>query len=221
MYLNQNAYYFSQPQKKIIEPEIIIDGNKIDCVNNFNFLGLLINKHLNWNNHIDHISLKISRVIGILTRLRHTVPIDVLLLLYNSLVLPHINYSLLVWGHNPFRITKLKKKCHRIKTFSKIFAHCDPIFKNLRLLKTEDTFKIKQLKFYYKYVKNNLPLYFQNLSIKANNHTHNTRNQFYTNVANMILQNNYYFFYTRNHTQLCNKYRRKIDHPMSMYVNVR
>ena len=93
---------FHQPQKKIIEPEIIIDGNKIDCVNNFNFFGLIINKHLNWNNHIDHISLKISRVIGILTRLRHTVPIDVLLLLYNSLVLPHINYSLLVWGHNPF-----------------------------------------------------------------------------------------------------------------------
>ena len=38
-------------------------------------------------------------------------------------------------------------------------------------------FKIKQLKFYYKYLKNNLPRYFQNLSIKANNHTHNTRNQ--------------------------------------------
>ena len=72
------------------------------CVNNFNFLGLIINKHLNWNNHIDHISLKISRVIGILARLRHTVPIDVLLLLYNSFVLPHINYSLLVWRHNPF-----------------------------------------------------------------------------------------------------------------------
>ena len=147
---------FHQPQKKIIELEIIIDGNKIDCVNNFNFLGLIINKHLNWNNHIDHISLKISRVIGILTRLRHTVPIDVLLLLYNSLVLPHINYSLLVWGHNPFRITKLQKKCLRIITSSKIFAHCDPIFKNLRLLKTEDIFKIKQLKFYYKYAKQSL-----------------------------------------------------------------
>ena len=72
---------FHQPQKKMIEPEIIINKNKIDCVNNFNFLGLLFNTHLNWNNHIDHISLKISRVIGILTRLRHTIPIYVLLLL--------------------------------------------------------------------------------------------------------------------------------------------
>ena len=49
---------FHQPQKKIIEPEIIIDENKIYCINNFNFLGLIINKHLNWNNHINHISLK-------------------------------------------------------------------------------------------------------------------------------------------------------------------
>ena len=62
-------------------------------------------------------------------------------------------------------------------TFSKIFAHCDPIFKNLGLLKSEDIFKIKQLKLYYKYLNNNLHLHFQNLSIKANNHTHNTRNQ--------------------------------------------
>ena len=164
--------FFYQPQEKNIEPEIIINGNKIDCVNNFNFLGIIINKHLNWNNPIDHKSMKISKVIGILTRLRHTVPIDVLLLLYNSLLLPHINYSLLVWGHNPFLITKLKN-CLRIIKFSKIFAHCDPIFKNLRLLKTEDIFKIKHLK----YLKNNLPLYFQNLSIKANNHTHDARNQ--------------------------------------------
>ena len=109
---------FQQPQKKIIEPEITTKGNNIDCVKNFNFLELIINKHSNWNNHIDHISLKISRVIGILTRLRHTVPIDALLLLYNSLLLPHINYSLLVWGHNPFRITKLQIKCLRVITTS-------------------------------------------------------------------------------------------------------
>ena len=101
--------FFYQPQEKIIEPEIIINGNKIDCVNSFNFLGIIINKRLNWNNPIDHKSMKISRVIGILTRLRQTVLIDVLLLLYNSLLLPHINYSLLFWGHNPFRITELKK----------------------------------------------------------------------------------------------------------------
>ena len=208
-------HIISSATEKNIEPEIIIDGNKIDCVNNFNFLGLIINKHLNSNNHIDHISLKISRVIGILTRLRHTVPIDVLLLLYNSLILPHINYSLLVWRHNPFRITKLQKKCLRIITFSKIFAHCDPIFKNLRLLKAEDIFKIKQLKFYYKYVKNNLPLYFPNLPIKTNNHTHNTRNQdlYKCRIKHEFAKQSLLFFYTRNHKQLCIKYQRKIDHP--------
>ena len=77
-------YITSSATEKNIEPEIIINGNKIDSVNNFNFVGLIIKKNLNWNNHIDHISLKTSSLIGILTRLRHTVPIDVLLLLYNS-----------------------------------------------------------------------------------------------------------------------------------------
>ena len=62
LYLNvpkSKCILFHQPQEKLIEPEIKINGNKIDCVNNFNFLGLKINKHLNWNNHIDHISFKI------------------------------------------------------------------------------------------------------------------------------------------------------------------
>ena len=153
-------------------------------------------------------------------------PIDVLLLLYNSLVLPHINLSLQVWGHNPFRVRKLKKKCFQIITFRKIFAHCDPIFKNLRLLKTEDIFKIKQLIFYYKYLKNNLPLYFQNLSIKANNHTHNTRNQDLYGCRIKHVKHDFAkhitFLYTRNHKQLCNKYQRKVDNPQyRRYVNVR
>ena len=110
---------FRQPQKKITEPIIKIDDNIIDCVDNFNFLGLIINKHLNWKKHIEHISLKISRIIGVLTRLRHLVPLDVLHLLYNSLLLPHINYSLLAWGHQPSKITNLQKKCLRIITNSK------------------------------------------------------------------------------------------------------
>ena len=58
---------------------------------------------------MDHISLKIG-ILGywdIDKTKTHCTVIDVLLLLYNHLVLSHINYYLLVWGHNPFRITKL------------------------------------------------------------------------------------------------------------------
>ena len=39
---------------------------------------------------------------------------------------------------------------------SKYNAHTEPLFKSLNLLKVEDIFKIKILKFYYKYSQKNI-----------------------------------------------------------------
>ena len=38
-------------------------------------------------------------------------------------------------------------------------------------------FKLQQLKFYYRYLKQNLPIYFQSLSFNQNEHRYNTRNK--------------------------------------------
>ena len=44
---------------------------------------------------------------------------------------------------------------------SKYNAHTEPLFKSLNLLKVEDIFKIKILKFYYKYLQKNITALFQ------------------------------------------------------------
>ena len=44
---------------------------------------------------------------------------------------------------------------------SKYHAHTEPLFKSLNLLKVEDIFKIKILKFYYKYSQKNITALFQ------------------------------------------------------------
>ena len=77
---------------------------------------------------------------GILNRLKRVVPMQVKLALYNSLVLSHINYGLLAWGHVQERIFKLQKKSVRIITCSKYNAHSMPIFKKLKMLKLEDIY---------------------------------------------------------------------------------
>ena len=46
------AMLFHMPQKKIIIPTIKINGTLIEFVDNFNFLGIKLNKHLNWNPHM-------------------------------------------------------------------------------------------------------------------------------------------------------------------------
>ena len=103
----------------------------------FNYLGLIINKHLKWNSHVNKIGNKISQTIGVINKLKHLIPEKTLLTIYNSLILPHINYCILAWGHDSNRILKLQKKAIRIIVKGSCYTHSDPIFKNkdLKFLK--------------------------------------------------------------------------------------
>ena len=78
---------FHASKKSVIYPELQINGNNIERVTQFNFLGLILESNLSWNKHINHISLKMSEAIGILYRLKSVYPLSVLLTLYNTLVL--------------------------------------------------------------------------------------------------------------------------------------
>ena len=92
-------------------------------------------------------------------------PQSVLLTLYNTLILPHFQYYLLLWGssikeNHPLHL--LQKKAMRIIDNSNYIAHTEPISKVHRLLKLPDMFSIALLKFYYKLMNNKLPKCFSN-----------------------------------------------------------
>ena len=170
---------FHTTQRKVNNLELKIDNIFIERVYEFNFLGLNINENLNWKTHINKIAHKLSKSIGILNKLKHFLPLRTKVLLYSSLILLHINFCILAWGHKCERIIKLQKKVLRIITLSKYNSHTEPIFKKLKLLKVSDILKLQELKFYYKFTNNKLPYYLQNLPIKPNTHIHShaTRSQ--------------------------------------------
>ena len=101
---------FSKPNKNIPVLQLRINNANIDEVQNFNFLSLQVSSDITWNLHINEISKKISRIIGILKKLQLIVPTNVLLTIYNTLILSHINYCLLVWGSKSGKILQLQKK---------------------------------------------------------------------------------------------------------------
>ena len=57
---------FHRKRKHIPELKVLIDGCNIECVNSFNFLGIMLDQGLSWNNHVDLVKKKVSKVIGIL-----------------------------------------------------------------------------------------------------------------------------------------------------------
>ena len=95
---------FQMPRERVPHLLFSIDRMHIAQVTEFNFLGLIINSSLNWKTHLSAINTKISRVIGLLHELKYIFPKQVLDSIYNSLIFPHLNYSLLAWGIKSHKI---------------------------------------------------------------------------------------------------------------------
>ena len=84
--------FFKHP-RTIPKLSISINGNPVEQVTNFNFLGITLDQNITWNNHISKISIKVARVIGIMNKLKHIFPHQILRTLYNSLIHPHLIYG--------------------------------------------------------------------------------------------------------------------------------
>ena len=103
------------PQKRVPHLLFSIDRIHIEQVTEFNFLGLIIDSNLNWKAHLSAISTNISRVIGLLHKLKNIFPKQVRHSIYNSLIMPHLNYSLLAWGIKSHKI-ELQKRLSEYST---------------------------------------------------------------------------------------------------------
>jgi len=141
----------------------------------------------------------------IINVLKHYLPLPIKLIMYKSLVLPHLNYGLFARGYNTQRIDKVLKKIIRNIHVAKYNAHTDSLYKSLNLLKIADLFKIKMLKLYYKYEKNDLPSNLLNLQITPNSEFHN----YETRHRNDIHLQRFRYKYTKN----CIRYK------ISEYIN--
>ena len=101
-----------------------------------------------------------------LNRLKHILPINILVIIYNSLINSFLHYCILTWGFNINRILNLQKRSLRIITKSYFLEHTDNLFKNLKILKINDIFSIHQFVFYHKFLNFNLPVCLNNILTK-------------------------------------------------------
>ena len=157
-------------------PNLKINGSDIERVSEFNFLGLTINEFMSWNSHSKKVSNKVSRVLGIMNRLKRFLPFSALRLMYQSLENCHLQFCILAWGYECKRVYNLQKKAIRIMTASKYNAPTEPLFKQLNIMKVEDSFELQCLKFYYKFKTNTLPAFFDNIFTRISDiHPYGTR----------------------------------------------
>jgi hypothetical protein len=151
------------------------------------FLGIHIDEHLTWSNHITYVNNKIAYSTYVLKQLKNTLPLHSMKTLYYSLIDSHIQYGLLTWGNASQsllkRTTVLQKKSIRIIFKTRYNSHTGPLFKRFNILKLEDSYTLQTLLFLYDYKNGLLPPSFNDVfptNEHVNNH-YNLRNlnQFY------------------------------------------
>ena len=88
---------FSSSGKSLLHGEVRMGSAVVERVEVVKFLGILIDEKLTFKNHARNLSMKLSKSVGILHRLKFFMPVDCLKYLYAALILPYLNYGIEVW----------------------------------------------------------------------------------------------------------------------------
>ena len=107
-----NFMIFFKHPKKLPNLNITVNNKIIEQVDHFNYLGITLDQNITWTPHLDKVSIKISRVTGLLRKLQHIFPKHILITIYNSLIHSYLIYGLLVWGFKSGRVKILQKKLY-------------------------------------------------------------------------------------------------------------
>ena len=143
------------------ESNLIFNTSNISVRESSKYLGVTIDHRLNFKPHILSLETRVSRSVGILSKLRSTFPSPTLLLLYHALVQPHLAYRLPLWGSTfktyLSKLQILQNKALRIITKSDWRTPITPKFRNLKILKVADLYTFELAKLMHQYYNNSLP----------------------------------------------------------------
>ncbi len=102
----------------VMYPSSTVNGQKLERVNQYKYLGVFLDRCLDWNHHLGETASKTSQRLDVLRRVRRHLTLDTAKMLHNSLVLPLFDYCDMVIGNlnktNLRRLQKLQNRGGRI-----------------------------------------------------------------------------------------------------------
>ena len=78
--------------------DLMANNSQLEKVTNFKYLGVTINQHLTWHDHIDQIQRKVSKRLEVLQRIKHLLTAYARKIYVTTMVIPILEYASIVWG---------------------------------------------------------------------------------------------------------------------------
>ena len=185
LYLNvakSNFMFLVRKKKKNVQ-DVKLNGITLEKVRFTKLLGVLIDNQFNWNIYIQSVKAKVAKAVGAMYRIKDKVDSYIWLMIYNTLVMPHLSYCCDIWG-NTYNtrlqdLVLLKKKAVRIIDNADWREHSSRIFNKYKVLKLLDLVEDQTLELMYKANKGTLPMNIQSRFYKIKEvHEYNTRSKY-------------------------------------------
>ena len=160
---------------------IKIGSREIDRVDFVRYLGVFLDSRLRFEHQVNSVSVKLSRTVGMLFKLRSFYPVDVLKRLYYSFAHPHLLYGIELWFATPTYLSNklkiLQRKAVRCVNGLEYYAHTEAAFCSMKLLPLEKLYEVCVSIYMYKTVKivNYDCIMLNKLITFDENHNHLTR----------------------------------------------
>ena len=145
------------------------------------YLGLTLDEHLTFNQHVQSVCNSIKRYFKIFYNIRRYLHIKQAEVLYYSMIYSRIKYGIAVYGHtsksNLNRIQTLQNQLMKVLTSREYRFPTNALHTEHKILKVADIFLQEKLSFVHNFMNNKLPSMFDNYYIKFSQiHNITTRN---------------------------------------------
>ena len=146
---------------------IMYKNDILEHVKEFKYLGVVLDGSLNWTSHVDHVVKKISQAIGCIRRVKCYLTKEIMIDLFYSLVLPHIDFSCTVWGScaqtNISRIQRLQNKYARMVLGMDLFTSASFLLSTLNWQSVKQRIRYQQTVLVFKILHGQAPRYLNTL----------------------------------------------------------
>ena len=168
---------------KCDETDISLNGQSIKHTDTFKYLGVVLDDTLTFNDHVDYVRMKVSKILGMFSRIRPSLTLEAANRLYKAMVLPVLDYCDAVWHEcgqgNSDKIERLQRRAARIIYFKAASnLSTDQIMTKLGLEPLYYRRRTHILRFVDECIANGVPRYLSNYFNVRNRdiHRHITRN---------------------------------------------
>ena len=157
-----------------------LSGQKVTLSTSVKYLGIHLDQHLTWENHLKTLKPKLARAAGMLAKIRHYVPADALNSIYFAIFNSHLNYGNQIWCQTKTektnQLARLQEKAIRIIKFKLAHEPVLPLFYKMKTLTMYDQVTLENCLFVFDQLNKNIPESFTDYFTKIQQvHDHNTR----------------------------------------------